>query len=323
MYGNEHNDTTINLLKSEGLLKKLEDGREVVELKDQNASDKSPQTVVIRKSDGSSLYITRDIAAAIHRAELFNFDKMFYVVDQAQGVHFSNLITILKYLGYEWAHQLEHVTFGRIKGMNSRKGTAVFLSDILDEGQQKMMEQQNRSINRRVRDGDKHSAEIADILAMSAVICNDLKQRRTKDYEFDWEKVLQSKGDSGIKLQYTHARLTSLITKMNKYEGPYLEHMKASNSFSCLVEPEAINLVYRLATFDEALKDSYFELEPCILLNYLFRLCNETSKALKVLGVKTATSQDTAVERFALFCASRATLRYGMKLLGLRPLDNI
>lgn len=329
MYGNQHCLVT-NELQSKGLLEKLDDGREVIQIKTEYLKDnKDSQTVIVTKSDGSSLYITRDIAAAIDRKKLFEFDKMFYVVEKAQTAHFSNLFNILKLMGYEWSEHLKHITFGRIQGMSSRKGNAVFLSDILDEGQSKMIKQQSQSSNTKVDQSDPDFFEIADFLAMSAVVCNDLKQRRGKDYKFDWEKVLCSKGDSGIKLQYTHARLTSLLIKMaflnnnEELRDPYTNRLTESKFFETLIEQEAIDLIYHISIFDEIIKNAYDQLEPCMLVNYLFRLCNVTSKALKSLGVKNAPNEQTAYERLALFAAARGTLRKGIKLLGLKPLSKI
>ena len=143
------------------------------------------------------------------------------------------------------------------------------------------------------------------------------------------DKILHSKGDSGIKIQYTHARLTSILYKMallnntEEYENSLLEQLTDPKSFNTLVEEEAVDLLYNIAIFDEVVNKSYSQLEPCYLVNYLFRLCNSTSKALKILGVQTAPNQQTSNERLALFAAARANIRVGLKLLGLKPLDRI
>ena len=325
MYCDKQNNVA-SILTEKGILKKLEDGRQVVEIEDIN---KDLKNVIVRKSDGSSLYITRDIAAAIDRKQQFDFDKMIYVVEKAQSEHFKNLFSILDKLDLNWSHRLEHVSFGRIKGMSSRKGTSVFLSDILDEGKMKMIEQQKKSPNTKVLINDDDYHEIADVLAISAIVCNDLKQRKNKDYTFDWENVLHSKGDSGIKLQYTHARLTSLLLNMSllnekyEYEETILEQLIDQKTFTTLVEQEAIDLVHVISLFEEIVYASYCQLEPCILVNYLYKLCNVTSKALKKLGVKTAPHQQAANERLILFASSRVILKTGMKILGLKPLNRI
>ena len=325
MYNNNQNNVA-HILEEKGLLHKLEDGREVIKINDSNNNVKD---VTIRKSDGSSLYLTRDIAAALDRKRMFDFNKMLYVVETAQSDHFKNLFNILSVMGHTWSQDLNHISFGRIKGMSSRKGTSVFLSDILDEGMIKMIEQQKQSSNTKVQLEDDDYHEIADVLAISAVVCNDLKQKRNKDYAFNWENILHSKGDSGIKLQYTHARLTSLLLNLSlmnenyEYEEELLKELINPNTFNSLIEPEAIELVHVISLFDETVRSSYLQLEPCILVKYLYRLCNVTSKGLKQLGVKTAPTQIAANERLMLFASARVVLKAGMKILGLKPLNRI
>lgn len=197
MYGHEHSQLVLEMLKGRGLLKVLEDGRKVVEVKDRK--------VVVSKSDGTTLYITRDCAAAFDRQRMFDPDKILYIVETGQSNHFENLFEILSQCNLESAKGLKHVKFGRIEGMSTRKGTAVFLSDILNEGREQMLERLSETVNTRV-DSEEERFQVSDILSTTAVIVNDLKQKRVKNYVFMWENALHSKGDSGIKLQYTHAR---------------------------------------------------------------------------------------------------------------------
>ena len=140
---------------------------------------------------------------------LFQFDRMLYVVENAQSSHFSRLKGILNVLGHtDLADKIEHVKFGKIRGLSTRKGTAAFLSDILDEAVAKMREQQADSANTRAEAGPAAT----DILATTAVAINDLRSKRAEDYDFSWERALQSTGDrSGVRLQYNHSRLASLI----------------------------------------------------------------------------------------------------------------
>lgn len=137
MYNAKDIQETIQLLRDSGLLKFDEKGRQIVEFGD--------RIIPILKSDESSLYITRDIAAAIDRYSKFHFDQMFYVVDNAQTDHFKSLKYILERLGYDWASSVSHVKFGRVRGMSTRKGTAIFLNDILDEALELMQKKQTES----------------------------------------------------------------------------------------------------------------------------------------------------------------------------------
>ena len=300
--------------KLEEFLTTLEDGRRVVEFTSDRRS-------VIQKSDGSTLYITRDIAAALHRVNTFNFDKMLYVVENGQRDHFINLFEILTKLGRR--ESLQHVNFGRILGMSTRKGTAVFLTDVLDEGMIRMREMQLQDKNTRDR-----SDLVTDILASSAVMVNDLKRKRTKDYDFCWKQALATTGDTGVKLQYTHSRLSSLINSVPKGiriadVQSCLDEPKALGVHTLTEEANALGLLNQLAKFDEAVRDAYVTLEPSFIVQHLFGLCQSTSRAWKTLPVQGAASTEEAMARLALFSATKTCLSEGMQLLGLNPLSQM
>ena len=288
------------------LLKVTDDGRTVIPLERTN--------VTVKKSDGSSLYITRDIAAAMDRKKSLNFDKMFYVVDNSQGTHFNNLFEVLRRLGCEWSGECHHVKFGKIMGMSTRRGQMVLMSDILEEAVARMRDNQDKSANTRVAEEDRDA--VAEAVGVSALIVADLGQRRTKDYEWAWDRALSDTGDTGVKLQYTHARLTSLLEKC--------QHLDNDTSLGdLLTEQIAVELVWVISRYDEVLAASYTSLEAVTMVKFLFQLCNTTSKALKLLPVKNAETPDLAAARYKLFSAARLTLADGMTVLGIRPLDRI
>ncbi|XP_023222566.1 probable arginine--tRNA ligase, mitochondrial [Centruroides sculpturatus] len=267
-------------------------------------------TVTLEKTDGSTLYISRDIAAVLDRKEKYNFDKAYYVVDNNQSDHFLSLVAILKILGYDWYSSVHHIKFGQIEGMSTRKGKLVHLKDLLEEAKSKaFISMLNSSTTRATNNMD----EIADVIGMSAVMINDMKNRRQSNYKFDWDKVLYMKGDSATTLHYNHARLFSLERNCGVYLNPYCET-------KYLMEPEAVNLVQHIARFDETIMAAYNKLEPHIIVRYLFALCYLIGKANKTLPVK---NQDKviAMSRLFLFHTSRIVLGTGMKLLGLQPLD--
>ncbi|XP_011498213.1 PREDICTED: probable arginine--tRNA ligase, mitochondrial [Ceratosolen solmsi marchali] len=285
-----------------------------IDSKDRTVINLNEKRIVpIIKSDGSSLYITRDIAAAVNRYEQYKFDIMYYVVDNTQTDHFINLIEILNAMKLTWANKLKHIKFGKIKGMSTRKGTSVFLQDLLNEIQAVMKQKQIQSPNTKIN--LNYNDPSTEILGLSAVIINDLRHKRNQDYEFDWNKALDIRGDSGIKLQYTHSRLASLE-----------ENSGATIASECipslLTEPEAENLIYYIGIFDEALIKSYQKLEPYILVNYLFQLSRATNTALKALRIKDEPTE-LANQRLLLMCTSRKVLAQGMKLLGLTPLNKM
>ncbi|CAG9771003.1 unnamed protein product [Ceutorhynchus assimilis] len=304
MYSNKEISSIIEVLRKKNILKKLKDGKEVAEVGDRKVS--------LIKSDGTSLYLTRDIAAAVDRFQKFKFDKMYYVVENGQSDHFNALKSIINKMDLPWADRLVHVKFGRVKGISTRKGTAVFLKDILDECRDLVVKRQIESPTTKVPITDEATS---DILGISCVIINDLKQRRQKDYDFNWDRILQVKGDTGIKLQYTHCRLHSLESNSS-----------AIAATACipdiLMEEDAMVLIKEMAKFQDILHMANEQVEACVLVNYLFHLCNHINRALKTLKVKGMDSE-VASQRLLLFNTAREVLKNGMSVLGLKPLSKM
>jgi len=268
------------------------------------------QNVIVGKSDGTSLYITRELAAAIDRMDRYKFDKMLYVVENGQTSHFQNLFHVLQLMGHDWYKKLQHVKFGRVHGMSTRRGQVVFLEDVLDEAKARVLESMRASPNTRWQD---NSDTIADRLGVAAVIVNDLKVRKGSDYTFNWERALHTQGDSGIAIQYTHARLCSLEKKCEV-------KLDLECDTSPLVEPAAIQLVMHLARFDEVLHQSFETLEPYIIVRYILIHCHRTSQALKVLKVK-GEAEPVAKARLLMFHAARHVLASSIRLLGIEPVQ--
>ncbi|XP_055945021.1 probable arginine--tRNA ligase, mitochondrial [Argiope bruennichi] len=270
------------------------------------------EKVVLRKNDGTSLYLTRDIAAAIDRWKKYHFDSMFYVVDSTQKSHFKHLTHFLKSMNCPWANDLQFVPFGRILNFSTRKGTAVFLHDILDEAKERTLENMKNSPTTKITE---NLDEVAEILGISSLIINDFSLRRKRDYPFDWEKVVNVKGNSGVSLQYCHARLNNIK-----------ENCGVDLSLDCiltsLIEPEALALIQQLARFDEVIYNSYIDLEPCVLVHYLFTLRNDIGRAIKVLPVK-GSSLYVAKARLLLFHAAHLVMQKGLELLGITPLNKM
>lgn len=198
MYGDQKTkDSVLNQLTEAGLITLLEDGRQVIDL-----DSGHKRRVVITKSDGSSLYITRDISAGLDRLKSFSPDKIIYVVENAQAHHFENLFEIISKLDPASSCKFQNVKFGRIQGMSTRKGTAVFLFDILNEAKERILEKMQNTSTTKVTE---NLPEVAEILGISAVFINDMKEKKTKNYEFSWDSALQNSGNSGIKMQYSHS----------------------------------------------------------------------------------------------------------------------
>ncbi|XP_015187652.1 PREDICTED: probable arginine--tRNA ligase, mitochondrial [Polistes dominula] len=296
----------ISLMENMNLLEYDKENRKVIRLD-------VDKVIPIIKSDGTSLYLTRDVGAAIDRYKKYKFDMMYYVVDQTQSKHFTNLIEILHKMNMSWAEKLKHIRYGRVIGMSTRKGTAIFLHDILNEIKDVAREKQIQSPTTKV--SLDLSDNSSDILGISAVIINDLKQRRQRDYTFNWDTAFNIKGDTGVKLQYVHCRLCSL----EKNSGVTLP---TECYPSVLKEPVVDDLICIISNFENIVLRSYQDLEPCILVGYLFKLSYTINKAFETLQVKGETA-DISNQRLLLFHVAKNVLAQGMKLLGLTPLSKM
>lgn len=270
---------------------------------------------LVEKSDGTSLYLTRDVGEAIKRYETYKFDKMIYVIASQQDLHTAQFFEILKQLGYPWAKDLEHVNFGMVQGMSTRKGTVVFLDNILEETKDKMHEvmKKNEEKYKQIEDPEK----IADLIGISAVMIQDMQSKRINNYEFKWDRMLSFEGDTGPYLQYAHSRLRSVQRKANIDDAKLLDA-----DFSLLVEPCAENLVRTLAQYPDIMKRALKTHEPSTIVTYLFNLTHIVSQCYDILWVAGQT-EELATARLALYASARQVLYNGMTLLGLTPVDRM
>uniref|UniRef100_A0AAQ5XCN3 Probable arginine--tRNA ligase, mitochondrial n=1 Tax=Amphiprion ocellaris TaxID=80972 RepID=A0AAQ5XCN3_AMPOC len=279
-------------LQSRGLLKTSEKGTGVVDLS--LDGDMSNVCTVLR-SDGTTLYITRDIAAAINRKEMYNFDEMIYVTDKSQENHFSQLFQILLSMGHSWAQRCRHVSFGLVQGMKTRTGEVVFLEDVLDEARARMLHNMSQSTTKTMDNPE----DTAEKVGISALIIQDFRGPLQSDYKFDWDQMLQAQGDTGVFLQYTHARLSTF--------DPSLLH-----------EQTSVSILQHLLRYDEVLYQSAQDLQPKHLINFLLKLCHLIASAHRELPVK-GSPQDVAQARLRLFSGARSVLANGMRILGIAP----
>ncbi|RCK60770.1 Arginine--tRNA ligase, cytoplasmic [Candida viswanathii] len=270
---------------------------------------------LVEKSDGTSLYLTRDVGEAVKRYETYKFDKMIYVIAAQQDLHCAQFFEILKQMGFEWANNLEHVNFGMVQGMSTRKGTVVFLDNILQETKEKMHEvmQKNEEKYAQIEDPDK----IADLVGISAVMIQDMQSKRIHNYEFKWDRMTSFEGDTGPYLQYAHSRLCS----MQRKSGISIEELEHAN-FDLLVEPCALNLVRTLAQYPDVVKRAVKTLEPSTIVTYLFTLTHIVSQCYDILWV-AGQEKDVSVARLALYESTRQVVNNGMKLLGLTPVNRM
>ncbi|VEU20016.1 DEKNAAC100733 [Brettanomyces naardenensis] len=299
--------------------------------------------VLVQKSDGTSLYVTRDLGAAIERKNTYKFDKMIYVIASQQDLHTKQFFTILQLLGYDWAKDLVHVNFGMVLGMSTRRGTVVFLDDILEAVQEKMLDimKQNKEKFAQVED----PKQVADQVGISAVMIQDMQAKRINNYEFGWDRMLSSEGDTGPYLQYAHSRLRSIERNCNVPPEDLLtanmsmdnlcgteEDIKKQNLSEEDYERQIRNLHLRvekttaliriMASYPDTLRYASKNYEPSTVVTYLFKLTHQFSSTYKYLRVM-GEPQEVLLARLALFSAVRQILNNGMKVLGITPVDRM
>ncbi|MGF1510585.1 MAG: arginine--tRNA ligase [Myxococcota bacterium] len=286
---------------------RIDSGAEVVDV-DFDAGD---PPAILKTRDGTTLYLTRDIAAAQDRYARFHFDRALYVVAADQSLHFRQLFGVLSAMGHEWADGCQHVAFGRIHGMSTRRGTIVFLDEVLDESVSKA-----RAICEASDKIDKdHLEETIEAIGVGAVVFGDLKNLRTSDYTFDWEDVLQFNGHTGPYVQFSHARACSILRKGGGVPNRAdLRH---------LVLDEERQVLRSLARMPDTVARACEQFEPSLVARGLIEVAQSTAAYLtagnqdrdkRVLVDGPAGLRDA---RLMLMDAVRSVLREGLGLLGL------
>jgi arginyl-tRNA synthetase len=254
------------------------------------------------------------VAAAQDRFERWNLDKSIYVISSQQDLHMQQLIKILELAQKPFASKITHINFGMVKGMSTRKGTIVFLDDILDEAKERMhaVMRSNPDKYAEVSDPERTS----DILGVSAVVVQDMMAKRIKDYDFNMDRMTAFEGDTGPYLQYAHTRLASIPRRTGISIGSSLLQL------DLLSEQEAHDLAFLISRYPEVVQEARVSCEPCQVVNYLLSLARQVSSCLDKLYVM-GQEAELARARLALYTAARITLGNGLRLLGLHPLDRM
>lgn len=269
---------------------------------------------IVRKKDGTALYLTRDISELLNRHEKYRFDKMIYVVASAQDLHLKQLFKIIELLGHkDIADKCQHVNFGLVLGMSTRKGTVKFLDDILRDVGDKMHEVMRKN-------DDKYSQvenpeATADILGISSVMVQDMSGKRINNYTFNMDTMTSFEGDTGPYLQYAHARICSIERR-----AALSQEELASADLSLLTEPHAVNLVRLLAQWPDVVQTVLKTYEPTNILTYLFKMTHVLSGSYDHLRI-VGSEPEIKKARMALYDAARIVLSNGMRLLGLDPVE--
>jgi arginyl-tRNA synthetase len=278
---------------------------------------------MVQRSDGASLYATRDIPAAEHRWEEYGFEKSLYVSGNEQALYFKQLKAVLKKMGHEWADRIVHVNFGLIKFRDpdtgqarvgsTRRGEMVPLRDLLQEAVTRARAKIEENADRLEQGADLD--ELAEQVGIGAVVFRELSTRRTRDVIFDWDAMLDFEGDTGPYVQYAHARLCSILRKAE-------QDVAGDADLSVLTLPEEWTLVRHLSGFPRALRRAADEFEPSVLATHLLELCADFSSYYSA-GMRDAARRvlcpddRTRAARLLLVDATRHVIRSGLELLGL------
>lgn len=214
------------------------------------------------------------------------------------------------------------LSFGMVLGMSTRKGTVVFLEDILEEARETMHNQMksNEAKYATIEDPERTS----DIIGITAVKIQDMSGKRGNDYEFDWKRMTSFEGDTGPYLQYAHVRLASVERKSapEVVLPPYAERATSINTDLIANDPKARDILMMLAIYPDVVKKAMDTLEPSNIVTFLFKLCHAISSAWEVLLVR-GQEKDVAVARLWLYASTRDVLASAMKILSLTPLERM
>jgi arginyl-tRNA synthetase len=286
-----------------------------------NLEEHDMPPALMLKRDGSSLYHTRDLTAAMYRKETYNFDKAIYITDYAQNLHFKQWFKVAELMGHDWAQDLVHVAFGRvsIEGMSlsTRKGNVVKLEEVLRQAMNKTKE----IIEFRNPDLE-NKEEIAKQVGVGAIIFNDLKGNRITDINFSWEEALNFEGETGPYVQYTHARTCSVIRRAKDEKGITISMDHNEIDTTLLQNKEALNVVRELHVFGERVEQAMHKLEPSIITRYLVDLAQVFNRFYHECHV-LVDDPDLCKARLALVKCVQITLHNGLKLIGLKAPEKI
>lgn len=263
---------------------------------------------LIKKSDGSTLYTTRDIAAAIYRKERYDFYKNIYVVGSQQNLHFKQWFKVVELMGYEWAKDCIHIAFGMVSledgTLSTRKGRVVFLEDVLNKAVSstlEIMEERNPDL--------RNKEEVARQVGVGAVVFQELFNQRIKDYVFSWERTLSFDGETGPYVQYTHARANSLLEK-----GDF--NLEDDVNYSLLLAEDEVNIMRMVYDFPNVVVDAMEKNEPF----FITRQIVEIAKGFNTFYNKSqiiVEDEELKKARLMLTYIVKNTIKIGLRILGI------
>jgi arginyl-tRNA synthetase len=303
---NDKMDEVVQMLEDKGLLQESK-GAEIVDLEKYNLNP-----ALIKKTDGATLYITRDLAAAIYRKRTYDFVQSLYVVGNEQQNHFKQLKAVLKELGFDWADNIHHIPFGLItqggRKLSTREGRVILLENVLNDAislARKQIAEKNPDL--------KNAEEVAQQVGVGAVVFHDLKNERLNNFDFDLEEVVRFEGETGPYVQYAHARSQSILRKAG---NPDL-----TTANLALGDPAAWEIIKSLGQFGEIIQRAAREYEPSVIAKYALQLAKEFNQYYA--HTKILVEDDEKMARLALVEAVSDVLKSALELLGVQAPDEM
>lgn len=297
----------VELLRQKGLLK-LDNGASIVDLSAYNM----PPCLIL-KSDGSTLYPARDIAAAVYRKRTYHFDKCIYVTSAGQSLHFAQWFKVVELMGYDWYDELYHVPYGTVsiggEKLATRTGNVILLRDLFAAAVEKcrsIIEEKNPSL--------KEKDETAEAVGVGAVIFYYLFGNRMRDINFVMDDALDFNGNTGPYAQYTYARTSSILEKAGPFE-PRAEK-------GALEEPER-DLIKTLSLFPEKTAAALEEMEPSVVTRYIIEVCNAFNRFYQACRIASCPDGDVRAFRLTLTRATHDILGRALELICMKHPDQI
>jgi arginyl-tRNA synthetase len=301
-------EAVVEDLKSKGILTES-NGALVVNLDEYNIPP-----CIIKKSDGATIYATRDLAAAIYRKKTYDFYKNIYVVGTPQALHFKQIFTTLKLAGYDWADDCVHVGFGLVKfadkKLATRKGDVIFLEDLLNEAIARvaqLIEEKNPNL--------ENKEEVAKKVGIGAVVFTYLKNNRERDIIFNWNDILNFEGETGPYVQYTYARGKSILRKA--------EGFNAKADYSKLNSQDEFELVKLISRFKEVILAAIDKYEPSILTRYIIDVAKAFNKFYNLYSIMSVEDEGLKAARLNLVEATTTVIKNGLGLLGIEAVERM
>lgn len=298
---NDKMDEAIQILEEKGLLQESK-GAQIVDLESYNLPP-----ALIRKTDGATLYITRDIATAMYRKRTYDFVKSIYVVGQEQINHFKQLKAVLKEMGFDWSDDMTHVTFGLVtkdkKKLSTRKGNIILLEPTLDEAILRALSQieaKNPNL--------ENKEEVAHAVGVGAVKFFDLKTDRDNGYDFDLEAMVSFEGETGPYVQYAYARIQSILRKAN-----FVPSTENNYKLADAESWEIIKLIQNFSTVVERAGDTF---DPSLIAKYAINLAQAFNKYYAHTRILDESPERDS--RLALAYATGVVLKEALRLLGVK-----